>query len=476
MSAFDISFEEEILACGLRSDDFIKRAARVADAHHFATKYHSWIWKVLRDSWIKYKERPTARIFLERAKNDFKKVEDRKAYWDLYKKLRKTKPRAPRSALEQLSTFIRKVELQQAAEAIVDALTKDDLDAAGAAFNKGSRVGLREREYTHVRFIEEFDERQAQRKYQADHPEEFVVVPTGIGRLDKLLNGGVRIGELNLVMGTTGTGKSITMSNLAHVAVANDFPTVYLAFEMPARQVATRQDSRFHSLRYDQFKAYDFLPSDQRRMKRRMAKMAKRWENKFHILSWPVRSANINDIYAALEDLRVEFGFEPKVIMIDSGDHLKAIETLKEGFRLQQTEVYWAMKHLAEEGGYSVWSSVHAGREWATRTATAEASSESYDKSRISDLVISINDPNARKRKKTVTISEDDEDKEDDEAEIKGFGETPSGIRSLEAFVAKYRDGDSKIKIKLDADFARMKIVEHRDEDEDEEKKAEEAK
>lgn len=470
--AFDIEFEEEVLSCGLRSDDFLKRAARVADSHHFATKQHAWIWKVMRESWVKYKERPTTRIYIQRAKDEFKKPEVRRTYLELLKKLKVKKPRAPRSALDQLSSFVRKVELQQAAEQVVDALGKDDLEAASKAFNRGTRVGVKEREYSHVRYIEEFSERQAQRKYQADHPEEFVVVPTGLPTLDRILGGGSRLGEVNLIMGTTGRGKSVALSNVAHSAVSNEFPTLYIALEMPARQVATRQDARFTSLRYDQFKNYDFKPSEQRLIKSRLRKLSKRWDNMFHILSWPVRGADINSIYSALEDLRVEYNFEPKVILFDSADHLRAIETKEESFRLQQTEVYWGIKSMAEELGVVAWSSVHAGREWAARTATAEATSESYDKARIADLVMSLNDPNARKRKKAVTIDDEDEDKEDEEAEIKGYGEAAPGVRRLEAFIAKYRDGDSKLTIQLDADFARMKMAEPVEEEDEEEEAA----
>ncbi len=131
------------------------------------------------------------------------------------------------------------------------------------------------------------------------------------------------------------------------------------------------------------------------------------------------------------------------------------------------------MKALAEEGGYVVWSSVHAGREWAARTATAEASSESYDKSRIADLIISVNDPNARKRKKSVVIAEGDEEKEDEESEIKGYGETSSGVRRLDAFVAKHRGGEGNVRIRLDADFSKMKLSEYREEEVVEEPKEE---
>jgi replicative DNA helicase len=464
--AFDIEFEEEVLSNALRDDDFLKRASRAAESHHFATKQHSWIWKILRDTWIKYRERPTPRIFIARAQADFKKKEDREAYLRLLHKLLKAKPKAPSTALEEMGKFVRKVEMHKATEELAEALERDDLDTAEKVFYRGTRISTKERTYTHVRWMEEFQERQAQRKYQADHPEEFMVVPTGLPTLDKILSGGLRVGELGLVMGTTGRGKSVMLNNISHAAIRQKLSTLYIALEMPARQIATRQDSNWTGLRYDQFKTYNFKPSEIRQMEQKRVRMAKRWKNLFHIISWPVRSADLNSVYAALEDLRVEFNFKPSLIIVDSGDHLRAIENVKESFRLQQTEVYWGLKCLAEDGGYAVWSSVHAGREWATRTATAEATSESYDKARIADLVFSLNDPNARTRKRAVEI--DDDDEEDDDAEIKGFGDSKPGVRQLEGHLAKFRDGESKVTIPIEADFARMKMTQPKDDDEEE--------
>ena len=130
------------------------------------------------------------------------------------------------------------------------------------------------------------------------------------------------------------------------------------------------------------------------------------------------------------------------------------------------------MKELAEEDGYFVMSSTHAGKEWATKVATAEASSESYDKSRIADIVMSINDPNemSKSGRKTVIDEDDDDDDFEDEEEIVGPS-ISEGSKHMDLFLGKYRDGDSRFKVALDCDFARMTMKEakvNEDDDEDE--------
>jgi len=467
VAKFDLEFEEEILAAALKSDDFIRRASRVASQHHFATKHHSWIWKVVSEEWMKFRERPTAKIYIAQAKREFPDAADREPYLVLLKKLFKTKPKAPRLALKELGQFVLFVEYQKATEEIVDALEKNELTKAEEVLNRASRLNARERTYTHIQWVEDFEDRQARRKHEKEHPEEFVVIPTGFKTLDRVMTGGVRIGELGLIMGTTGRGKSVILTNMAHAAVARGFKCCYFAFEMPARQIATRHDSRWSQLTYNAFKSFDFKPSELRRLKKKHAKAMRQYANKYHIVSWPIRGADINSVYGALEDLRTEFEFEPDLLIFDSGDHLRAIESKRESFRLQQSEVYWSLKALAEDNGFAVLSSVHAGREWAKRTATAEAASEAYDKSRIADMVASVNDPNANRSGRKAIVEEDDEE-DDDGEEISGPGESKSKVSQLEIHLAKYRDGESKMSFPVRADFARMTIKEPKEEDEDE--------
>jgi len=462
-ATFDAEFEDAVLGQCLRDDSYLRTASRICSAHHFGTKERAWLWKVTAETWAKYRERPNAKLIIARARTDFKKDEERALHLTFVHRLLKTKPAGPKAALEQLTKFVRYVTLQLAMERGAEALSKNDLDAADKALAGVSRGVSVERTWTHIRWSEEFGERQAARKYEKEHPDEFRVIPTGIARLDKALGGGGRKGEVGLIMGTTGRGKSILGSNFTHTGISRGHRGVYFALEMPARQVATRQDARWSGMKYDQFKGFDFKPSELRELEERYKKAAKKYANMLHILSMPVRSADIRTIRAALDELKDEYDFTPDFLTMDSGDHLKSVDQSLDSFRLQQAAVYWDLKELAEELGIMVWSTVHAGREWAVQIATAEATSESYDKARIADIILSINDPNAKdihRRHKTVEVVTDDEDVGEEPGEVSGFDSDEEGRRQMELFLAKYRDGVSRLKIKLDCDFTRMLMKE----------------
>lgn len=472
MTDFDLDFELDVLRACLREEAYLKRAVRVCESHHFANKEVSWCWGVIRDTWTKFRERTNGRIFSARAADDFPDAGKRKPYLSLAVRLLKEKPTAPKSALDELEKFVRHVELQLALEKSAEALEKGALDDAEAAIQKAGRSRVAEKPYTHIQWIEGFSARQEARRHEREHPEEFTTIPTGFKRLDKVLRGGVRIGEVGLVMGTTGRGKSISLNNLGMAAVARRTPTVYFALEMPARQVAARQDARWSMMRYDQFQTYDFKPSELRVLEEKYRRAAKRFAGMFHILSLPVRSATIQTIRGALEDLKDEFDFRPQLILMDSADHLMSADKSLKDFRLQQADVYWQLKRLAEENGYAIWSSTHAGREWAHAIATAEATSETYDKARIADLIVTINDPDSKPgwRRKTVVVDDDDEE---EEAEVAGYEPAAPGVQKLEMYLAKYRDGASKLRIELECDFARMVMKEKPSPDDEESEKDE---
>ncbi len=448
----DIAFEEQVLCRALKDVSYLKRAARIADVHHYGTKHHAWIWKQIRDVWDTYREPTSGKMLVVRAKREFADEVERAPYLELARKLIKRKPKASMAALDELSRFVRFVNAQIALEKSAKHLEAGKLDDVYDTMRTVSRRDLRPREYTRVRWIEEFEQRQAERKHRKEHPEDYTSIPTGFTRLDKIITG-IQLGELALVVGTTGRGKSILLTNLAYYAMKTGYKVAYFAFEMPARQIAMRQDARWLQMAYRKFKDYDFVPSELRDINRRLKRMKSKWEGRFEIFSMPVRSATIDTIRGALDDARVESDFKGQLLLLDSADHLLPTGR-SESHRLDQANVYWGCKGLAEEDGYAICSSTQAGKEYVNRTATAEAPSESYDKARIADLILSINEPKKHSRATKVV----DEDDEDDEPEDEMSPATRG--RYLEIHLAKYRDGESRISIPIDAEFEKMMMSE----------------
>lgn len=446
---FDRAFEESILAQTLRDTTYLKRASRLLDAHHFSTPQHAWVWNAVRSIWDKYREKATAKLILVKVKEDFKKPEQREPHIELVRKLFRKKTVAATATLELLGEFVRTVNAQLAMEQAAIDLEKGKLDDVYESLRKLTRQELKPKEYTKLDWIEGLKERQRERKYRKEHPDEFVRIPTGFKKLDAIIKG-IELGELGLVLATTNKGKSIFLTNLAAAAVGREIPTVYFSLEMPARKIAMRQDARWLKMPYDKFKDFDFTTPELRSINKRLKKVRKKWKGMLKIISFPIAKVDVNVLRNALDDLWIEEKFRPQLILIDSGDHMNGVGRF-ESYRLEQKSVYMALSSLAEEDGYAIWSSTHAGREWADSVATAEASSESYDKSRIADIVVSLNTPKKKSRSTKVEFDVDGE-------EIKESTKPTMSVVGtyIELFLAKYRDGLAKVTIPLDAEFNRI--------------------
>jgi replicative DNA helicase len=461
---FDRGFEEDILSRCFRDQKFLQKAAPLLEAHHFGSAQHAWVWQTIQQIWNTYREPPKGKVLVARAKRDFTKDEDVKVHLELIKKIVTRKARSAASILKELEMFVRAVNAQRVLEEAAKELEKNKVEKCWEVLNKASRQDVKPRDYQVVHWVEEFKDRQLERKFNKEHPGHIVRIPTGFKQLDHILGGGIETSELGLVVATTGRGKSITLSNLAFWSAASGFPTVYFTLEMPAKQIAQRMDSRWSHLDYKKFKLYDFLPSELRLMNTKLKHAKTRMGGKLIIVETPVRKTTVPDLIRCVEDLYEDHGFEPKMIVVDSGDHMSATRRY-ESYRLDQAEVYWGLSFMAQQGPYAVWSSTHAGKEWKDDTAEAEAVSESYDKARIASIVVSLNVPKKKSRSTKVTTDddEDEDEKEDPSKYTRG--------KYMELRLGKYRDGEDKITIPMDAQFARMYINEAEDADDEEESK-----
>lgn len=450
MMTFDVEFESDIVSEAMRNTEYLRKAAPILEGHHLSTPEHTWTWEQLKDHYLRFRERIAMPHLVAQAKAEFKDEDALRSALELVKKLATRKVSAPRASLEQLEKFTRTVNIQTLMEEGAKHLEKGETDKAYEALER-ARKAKRVREYTLVRWIEEFEARQAHRKHLKEHPELRRYVPTGFKRLDKII-GGVGPGELASFIATTGVGKSIAMGNILYNGAKAGKKQAVFSLEMPADQYAARLDARWLGMSYRKMKHFEFSPDELRNIDRRRAGAFPIFKNMIKIIAMPLRAANIDWIRATLDDLREYDDFDADQVIVDSGDHLQPRQRYDGNYRLQQAEIYWDLKATALERDCAFWSTTQAGKEWKGRKATAEAASESYDKSRIADLVCSLNE--TEKSTRSTRTDDDDEDAESEAAEPKA--KLAPGAKMLELLLAKYRDGESGITIPMEADFAKM--------------------
>ena len=445
MASYDADFEAEVLAQCLKDAKYLRDATRVLNRRHFVVKEHGWAWRVIKDTWADASELTKPAVFKARVDSEFRDVDEQRTYLELILKLFRHDRSSPKTALEELRRFVRTADLQMAIETSVRSQERGEWDEAWEPIREVVRSDVRKTSYKVSRWIEEFPERQRKRKHRREHPELYRSIPTGFARLDRVITG-AQEGELCGIMATTNRGKSVLAVNLGFNAIAREYGIVHFSTEMGHEKVAQRYDSLFTKYEYRKFKRYDFTGEDLARIDKMVAKNLQKYRGRLRIISTPLRSCDIDLIRSAVDDMRAEM---PKIdmVIVDSGDHLQARGRHEKQYQAEGSN-FWDLKDLAEDIEVPIWVTLQAKQEFETKTASTRAAAGAYDKSRICDLLISINEPSERSRIAAVSA---------DSGEV----EQPAHKADLELYVAKYRDDESKFFIPIAADLKRMLIREY---------------
>jgi replicative DNA helicase len=450
---FGAEFELDALAMCLKDPRYMRDAVRVLDRRHFVIPEHGWAWKVISDTWRSSSEIPTASVFKSKLYTEMDDEDARLPYLNLIVDIFRREPQAPKAALEELRQFVRTTDLQLAIEKSIKAQERHQWNEAWDPIREAVRKDVRQSGYRVSRWIEEFDERQRERKHRYEHPELYKTIPTGFRELDRRL-GGAREGELWGIMASTNRGKSILAVNIGFNALARGYSVVHFTTEMSESKVAQRYDSRFTQFEYRKFKRWDFSSNDLEKINGIVRDKTNRYKGKLRIVATPLRNCDMDLIHNAIDDMRVEMQSGIDMVIVDSGDHIQQRGRFEKQY-LYEGANYWDLKDLAEDYELVTYSTLQAKAEFEEKVATTRASGGAYAKSQIVDVLISINETRKGKNRQTVT-SESGEPKK----EQKKKKDRPGG---LELFVAKCRDDESKFFIPIETKLQTMLIRDYQE-------------
>ena len=134
-----------------------------------------------------------------------------------------------------------------------DILLKDTINLASS--NREVRV---------VDYVLGFEDRKKALLQKVENPEliKLECIETGISKLDFELDGGLRKGELGLILAPPEGGKSIALQDFTVTAALNGFKTALITIEMTPEQTAYRLDSRLTQIRYRTFRRATINPEE----------------------------------------------------------------------------------------------------------------------------------------------------------------------------------------------------------------------
>lgn len=156
------------------------------------------------------------------------------------------------------------------------------------------------------------------------HDQELAInkITTGYPCIDQILEGGWDRKTLNVWMGSPGSGKSLTMQNIAVNACNAGYNVAYISLELSDKKCMKRVGSMRLEI---PIKEYTELAKDKEYIKERIAEMNRRngdgvfeqKSGKFFIKEFPSGSATLTDIKKYLKQVKEEAGIDIDMLVID---------------------------------------------------------------------------------------------------------------------------------------------------------------
>jgi KaiC/GvpD/RAD55 family RecA-like ATPase len=380
---YDYSFQSEVLHLSIRNGTFLKQTRGVLASERFSDPCHRIIAGLVLDYFDKQGRPPSQGVLNELLRTS-------------------------------LSGKKGSVGLTAVRRSLTDVLSAENVDpdyvgATVREFAARSQATLllgQAQEYFETGRYEEFRE-ELDKAFMLRHPEPAAVrysvgveerlasykggfhkvnpLPTGVEKLDNYLIGGLDRGEMGVVLGLRGTGKSHTLIHFGATALDAGKKVWHVTLEMGLHSCFRRYDQRLARM-------------PDKELAEKAGKVAKKLKEKDLSLFWyPTNRLTVSQIRSMLSRLG-----KPDLLVVDYARRMRP--DCAGASRWEEiADTYCALRDLAVEFDIGVWTAAQVNRQAYQKTQsegdviTQEHLSESIGIADSADVIISFNQTRAEK-------------------------------------------------------------------------------
>lgn len=365
-----------VIAAALKSRQRMTEVVKKLNGYQFSDQVLGWIWEKARASHTKG-ELIGLTSLEGLALTEPENVQD--TIMEGLVEVWKAKPsNAPLTDIDVLNNYHRQDALVQGMDRATKALARGDVDGAGALLGRLASDTAPPSELE-VKSVLDFDD--------WNEADSIRGIETGLRTYDEITMGGPRPGDVGLIFGVTGMGKSILATNFGYSAFKHRRRTLHIDSENGLQETrvryvarATRHPSRALTRRGLNY-SDDF---------RRWAENnTKRIHDYLRILHIGVDQATMPEVETKIAELTAD-GWNPEQIIFDSPDHVVWKGSMDNAGMVAKSQ-YAAVKSIGQRYGAVIWAVTQAKQEAEGKIATNKHAAWGYDKSRLADSVLTIN-------------------------------------------------------------------------------------
>ena len=370
LNQYGKGFQLKVLGSLLTDKGFLLNVRDVLQEDYFDSDAHKWIINQI----IKYFDKYHTTITMDVLKVELQKVENDILKVALKEELRNSY-QASQDDLEyvqeEFTTFCKNQEMKQAILNSTDLLKAGDFDGIRNTIEKAMKAGM-DKNIGH-----EYN-KDIETRYRTDYRP---TIPSPWPILNDGIQGGFGPGDLAIVFGNPGGGKSWTMVAIAAHAVKLGYKVNYYTLELGEDYVGKRFDCYFTGYSIDEVNGH----------RQEVQKIVDNLKGRLIVKEYAPKNATVNTIKSHIQKC-IDMEHKPDLVVIDYVDYLRAPSKGKFAERKDEIDdVFIATKGLAKELKIPILTPSQVNRMGAKDSVIeGDKAAGSYDKMMVADMCFSL--------------------------------------------------------------------------------------
>jgi replicative DNA helicase len=369
LESYGISFQTKVISALLTDKPFLQNVSDIITDEYFSNTAHKWVVNEVIKYYTKYHCPPTMDVL----KVELKRVDNEVLQLSIKEQLKEAYRSSDESDLsyveEEFTNFCKNQQLKRALLNSVDLLKAGDYDSIRTLVDSALRSG---------------QDKNIGHEYNKDIESRFNEddrnpIPTPWSTFNEMIQGGLGEGDLGLIFGNPGGGKSWCLIAMGAYAVQLGFNVIHYTLELGESYVGRRYDAFFTNIPVDKIRNH----------RSEVEQSINELPGNLIVREYPMGRASISTIESHIKKC-IDLDFKPDLIIIDYIDLLSSKRTNRER-KDEIDDIYTSTKGLARELKLPIWSVSQVNRAGAKdNIIEGDKAAGSYDKIMIADVALSL--------------------------------------------------------------------------------------
>ena len=370
LNQYGKGFQLKVLGSLLTDKSFLQNVRDVLLEEYFDSDAHKWIINQIVSYFDKYHttvSMDVLKVELQKEDNDILQIALKEELRNSYQASQEDLEYVQ----EEFQTFCKNQEMKQAILNSTDLLKEGDFDGIRNTIEKAMKAGM-DKNIGH-----EYN-KDIETRYRSDY-RPTIATPWPI--LNDAIQGGFGPGDLGIVFGNPGGGKSWTMVAIAAHAVKLGYKVNYYTLELGEDYVGKRFDCYFTGYSIDEVNKH----------RKDVQKVIDNLKGRLIVKEYAPKSATVNTIKSHVQKC-IDMEHKPDLIIIDYVDYLRG-PSKGRGYEKKDEidDVFIATKGLAKELKVPILTPSQVNRMGAKDSIIeGDKAAGSYDKMMVADICLSL--------------------------------------------------------------------------------------